>query len=112
MCFIGIPLDVSTLNCLKYKSTSGKVERLFVIDDMASHWRKVGLGLKFKTAELDNIELSQQNDPVKCCEKLMGQWLDGFVDRDSRPKTWPILLEAVRDARLGELANKLEKIVQ
>ena len=101
------------MNCLKYKSASGKVERLFIMDDMGSRWRNVGLGLSFKPPELDCIESSHPKEPVKCCEKLMSQWLDGFVnDRDSRPKTWPTLLEVMGDARLGELADKIEKIVQ
>ena len=83
------------------------------MDDMASRWRNVGLGLSFKPSELDCIESSHLKDPVKCCEKLMSQWLDGFVnDRDSRPKTWSTLLEVIEDARLGELADKIEKIVQ
>lgn len=105
-----IPINVMNLSCLKYKSASGKDERLFVMDDMAPRWRNVGLMLNFSPADLDNIETSQQKDPVKCCEKLMSQWLGGFVS-DSRPKTWSTLIEALKDARLGDLADKIEAIL-
>ena len=96
------------LSCLKY----GKDERLFVMDDMAPRWRNVGLMLNFSSTDLDNIETGQQKDPVKCCERLMSKWLDGFVNnRDSRPKTWSTLIDVLKDARLGDLADKIEAIV-
>ena len=90
----------------------GKEEREFVMDEMASKWRRVGKMLKFSDSELNSIELSS-NDVDQRCETMITKWLDGFVqDRDSRPKSWPTLLEAMRDARLGTLADKVAEIVQ
>ena len=67
--------------------------------------------LKFSEANIDSIGTTCRGEP-ECCEDLLSQWLQGHNDsNDSRSKTWETLLEVMRDARLGELADKMEKIL-
>ena len=109
MVFVGQTLDISTLICFKYKDEQGVQQRIHIIDDMAPRWSEVGALLKFSESDIDNIGSTCNNDAVKCCRRLLSKWLEGYNDSsDSRPKTWETLLEVMRDARLGELADKLE----
>ena len=67
--------------------------------------------LQFSTPDLDTIASCYQDDRGRC-DALLSQWLQGRNDQnDKRPKTWKTLLCVMRDARLGELANKLENIM-
>ena len=48
----------------------------------------------------------EHGDATKSCGKLLSKWLQGHNNRnDSCPRT---LMEVMRDAHLGELADKLE----
>ena len=98
------------LTCLKYNE-EGKHQRVFIIDEMAPKWKRVGRMLKFSTSCMETITSSCGND-TECCDKLLSQWLQGQNDdKDHCPKTWETLLEVMRDVRLAELADRLEKIL-
>ena len=81
------------------------------MDEMAHKWRRVGQMLKFSASDIQTI-ISTHQDDVDRCERLLTQWLQGHNDHnDSRLKTWKTLLEVLRDARLRELADKLDSIL-
>ena len=82
------------------------VQRIYIIDEIAAKWRRVGLSLNFSTSDLDNIESSCQGKVEECSERLLTQWLDGNISTQL-PITWETLLDALRDARLGQLAETL-----
>ena len=110
--FVGQPLDLTTLTCFKYKDEQGVQQRIYIIDDMAPRWKHVGRMLKFREPDINNIDSTCNGNAVECCGTLLSKWLEGQNNgNDSRPKTWEILLEVMRDARLGELANNLETIL-
>ena len=102
--------DIATLTCFKYKDENGEKKRIFIIDDIGAKWKRVGRMLKFTSADIDNINSSCQSDVESCCEKMLSQWLEGFV-AGSSSITWKTLIEALRDARLGQLADDLEQIL-
>ena len=100
------------LTCYKYNDKQGEVQRIYIIDEMAPKWERVGRMLNFSEANIDSIGTTNHGEPERCCEKLLSQWLQGHNNtNDSRPKTWETLLEVMRDARLGVLADKIEKIL-
>ena len=81
-----------------------------IIDDIGQEWKTVGYILKFNKAELDNIE-SCHNGSERCSE-MLSKWLTGFVMcKNDKPITWKTLIEAFKDARLGELARELREIL-
>ena len=55
MCFLlfGIEehLDLTLLTCFKYNNKQGEEQRVFIIDDMAPKWKRVGRMLKFNEAQ-------------------------------------------------------------
>ena len=100
--------DMSTLLCFKYKDEQGKTQRIYIIDEMAAKWKRVGISLKFSTSSLNNIESTCHHDVEACVNRLLTMWLEGHVqDVSQAPITWETLLEALRDTRLGQLADNL-----
>ena len=99
------------LSCFKYNDKQGEVQRIYIVDEMAPKWKRVGRMLKFSEANIESIGTTNRGEPEECCEELLSQWLQGHNDtNDSRPKTWETLLEVMRDARLGELADKIKML--
>ena len=45
------------------------------------------------------------------CKTMISKWLAGFVQENTDPISWPTLLVAMRDARLGKLADEVEQTV-
>ena len=101
--------DLATLSCFKYKDEEGITQQIYILDHIAAKWRRVGLGLKFQASTLDNIECKYNGDVEKCSEKLLALWLEGHVGQV--PITWKTFTEALTDARLGELADNLTKLL-
>ena len=110
---LGETVQLGDLTCFKYKDPSGKTKRLYVIEEMGPRWKDVGKALKFSPAELQNIDITNRQNPEECCDSLMTKWISGFVSqREKQPLTWATLLEAMEDSRLGDLAGKLESLLK
>ena len=103
-----IPLDskpdFKTLVCLKYKDEQGRTQ--IIMDEIAARWKRIGISLNFSPSSLNNIELTCHHDVEGCVNRLLAMWLDGHVqDVSQAPITWETLLQALREARLGQLAD-------
>ena len=101
--------DLATLNCFKYKDSQGVLRRIFVTDEIAAKWRRFGLALEFTTSDLNNIESKYGTDVEKCINELLTLWLGHSSCQ--QPITWKTLLEALKDARIEQLADKLTEII-
>lgn len=66
-----------------------------VIPQICSHWKKVADFLDYPIAKKHEIQESERDDPKKCCEKLMEDWL--ISDRGVTPKTWYKLLSVLKE---------------
>ena len=98
--------DIATLNCMKYTDMQGETQRGFISEQIAARWTDVGISLHFTSANLNNIESTCRGDVERCCKKMLTLWLEGHVqDVSQAPVTWKTLLEALKDARFGQLAN-------
>lgn len=98
--------DVPKLHQLK-TLVIGKNE-IKIIEELASEWSSFGLLLKFEKFILDNIERDKvQFGCEECCQELFCRWLRG---EGSQPSTWAMLVEALRNAERGILAEKLERL--
>ena len=87
----------------------GEEEPVRIIDEVAPNWKDLGILLNFGPNELDNIS-KQHSKPEECCRDMLAKWLAGYNDskRNTAPVTWETLLEAIKDARWGTLARKIE----
>ena len=85
---------------------------MFISEHIAAKWRQVGLSLHFTSDTLDNIESTCHNDVEKCCNRMLTLWLKGHVqDVSQAPVTWKTFLEALKDARFGQLAKNLTDLL-
>ena len=77
-----------------------------LMDQIRPHFRTVAIALNFQYCKVADMERSG-DDPVY---HLLGEWLTGTnQEEDPRPVTWRTLITALREARLHEAANCLEK---
>ena len=97
------------LNCLRYTDKNGEQCRIHIIDAVAAHWKRLGPALNFELCDLNNIDLKCR-DPVDCCQELLGRWLQGSVG-GGEPVTWERLVEAMEDARCGEVAQRVREVL-
>ena len=81
------------LQYFQYTNDSGAVESVYIMDAIASKWKKLGIALGFSGPQLDIIERSKLKDVEDCCLELLEQWLQGRVV--GRPLTWRTLLLAM-----------------
>ena len=105
---VGDKPTLPDLLCFKYNDISGTQHKIHIIDTVASRWRRLGLALKCDSSILDNIG-HNNTDVEDCCMKLMERWLQGTVG--DGPVTWETLVEAIDDARYGELAQQLKRVL-
>ena len=103
--------DIATLLCLKYTDEQGETQKVFIIEDLAAKWDRVGASLKFSTTMLNNIEADYDRVEV-CAKRMLTLWLQGEVkDVSQEPITWRTFLEALRGSRLGQLADNLTDLL-
>ena len=80
--------------------------------EIAAKWKLFGACLKFSPSSLNNIESTCRGDVEACVNRLLTLWLEGHVqDVSQEPITWETLLEALRDVRLGKLADDLTDLL-
>lgn len=67
--------------------------------------------MNFSTCDLNNIESKCDSDVEKCSIEMLTLWVEGRSSSCQQPITWETLLEALRDAHMGQLADKLTAII-
>ena len=107
MILIFVPMH----NQIENTDTQGEIRRIFIIEDIAAKLKRLGASLKFTTTKLDNIE-ADHREVEACANRLLTLWLQGHVqDVSQAPITWRTFLEALRDCRLGQLADTLTDLL-
>ena len=69
-------------------------------------WIQLSLSLHFDYNVIKAIERDNCNRTRDCCLELLRRWLEGEA---CRPITWARLIEALRDAEHGTLADDLKQ---
>ena len=102
---VGDKPTLRDLLCFKYNGTQHKIHIIYTV---ASRWRTLGLLLNISDYHLDNIERNHGNVEDRC-QTMLSDWLQGTVG--DGPVTWETLAEAIDDARMGELAQQLKRVL-
>ena len=105
---VGDKPTLPELLCFKYNDISGTQHKIHIIDTVASRWRRLGLALHISDYHLDNIEHNRHH-VENWCQTMLNDWLRGTVG--DGPVTWETLVEAIDDARYGELAQQLKRVL-
>ena len=65
--------------------------------------------LNISEDHLNNIEHNHYHKVENCCQAMLSDWLQGTAgDGPDGSATWERLLEAIEDARCGELAKQVK----
>ena len=82
-----------------------------VLEGSASKWDRVATRLYFDGNMISRIWIESQNDQLRACRNAFTQWLDGN-ERLCTPRTWKTVIEVLKEAGLGQLANDLTGALQ
>ena len=80
-----------------------------VTPEIMANWKDVAYNsLHYDIPKVKSIEEKHHNDPKKCCQELLEDWLCTCNEDES--KTWEMLLEQLKEVE--ELKASVEKIYQ
>ena len=65
-----------------------------VVPKISSEWKIVADFLELEFSIIDVVEERCKDDPVKCCEEMLREWLK--TDHGLQPKTWSTLITALK----------------
>ena len=78
-----------------------------VIPHIASYWTEVADYLEYNIGVIKTIKEKCNNNPVKCCDEVLRNWLS--TNNGVGPKTWSTLICTLMDIKdLEEMAKKIE----
>ena len=81
----------------------------FVVPQIKAHWEDVAYNsLHYDIPIVDGIKEKHKNDPKKCCQELLKDWLS--TDRGVGPRTWETLLKQLKE--VPELTASVENITK
>ncbi len=96
--------DVPLLHQLKFLKLGHQT--LHVVEGVAAKWTDLACVLKLKDSVVQIIKKNKKDDCVEACEEMFRCWLSGGGE-----VTWERLIEALRDAQHGSLADTLQKLL-
>ena len=98
------------LSFINYKTSEGNKKFYLIARIQGNNCVSLGRLLEIEHETLKAIERQYREDPVPVCTSILDTWI---TRAEGRYKiTWGGLLNALRDARLGGIANDLEKALE
>ena len=79
---------------------------VWIIEAAAHSWKAVAMGFGFSSAQIQNIRSDCSGCSEDACREVFIKWLEGAAE-DSCPLTWDALIECLKDAKLGDLAENV-----
>jgi hypothetical protein len=86
---------------------AGKGKAVNVIDKTACAWEKVAMRLHFEGHDISRIRRDERQ-AKDACRTMFIEWLEG---KGRTPTTWGTVIQALNEARQGELAKDLEEVL-
>ena len=94
---------------MKWKNSAGATERVTILDDVCSEWKRIGDLLALNPGHLKAIENDNRGVAYDCCRAVFHDWLQ--EEEGEYSVTWEGLCELLEDMQLSNLANRLRKIL-
>ena len=86
----------------------GNGETVRVIWSAAPKWKQLATRLYFEYNDITRIRADNHWQCQDVCFEVCSEWLNGA---DRKPTNWKTLITALREAKLSEIASKLEVII-
>ena len=103
----------STLSVEPRLSKNDLTKIMPLLKQQSSKWKEIGADLGFLSEELDSISERPSlfsTSPDSFLEELLTQWLDWPTRYHPDPPTRGVLLQALKKADVGDLAEKMEVV--
>lgn len=94
------------LTLIKYRD-GGEIKRLKLVDNILNKWDEVGRYLGIQEPKLQAWRTQTGNDPKRCCDNVVANWLQN--PPDEYPLTWRGLIDLLEDADFTQLVKDLKK---
>ena len=101
--------DPGLLTLIKYTDSEGKVERFYLIKRIQNDCKKLGSVLGIDEDTLTTFSTQRNNDIPEMCNDILHEWLKRGDEESEYDGTWAGLLQAMDDAELGGVAQKLKE---
>ena len=86
-----------------------KEHQLLKVDEMVMNgWRDVCIHLCIPTSKISESEQDHVGNVKQACFAAMLWWLEGNCREKSRPPTWRVLLDAMKEAGFPDKAKEVE----
>jgi hypothetical protein len=86
---------------------TGKGKTVNVINKITCAWEKVAIRLHFEGHDISRIRRDERQ-AEDACRTMFTEWLEG---KGRTPTTWGTVIQALNEARQGELAKDLEDVL-
>ena len=103
--YLSIKVKKARLQLIKW-SDGSKENKFYLMEKIASKWRKFGLFLEIEESQLDGISVEHQNRAEECCQAVLKLWQDN--PPSDYPATWGGLIELLDDSKLPEVVAELK----
>ena len=88
---------------------SGEIQRFCLTEKVAYKWHTIGMLLGLTYSKLQSFADEYRQEPIECCQAVLGLWLDN--PPPGYPATWQGLIDLLEDSQLGEIATKLRTVL-
>ena len=72
-----------------------------------ARWRHFGTFLRVDYQVMEAIETSKRGNPEDCMLDLLGKWTSNQAGTGTLPRTWQMVVEAVKKTGFGAIAENL-----
>ena len=83
---------------------------LRIMEKVAPKWKQVAIALGFDGARIETIEMGALRQPEDASLKMFTGWLAG--SHDLKTRTWDVLIQSLRAAKLMEIADLLNHTIE
>jgi hypothetical protein len=81
-----------------------------VLEGTASKWERIAMRLHFDGNTISQIWTDSQHNQLDACRNVFVEWLSGKEGLHT-PRTWSTVIEVLKEAQLGQLADELKDIL-
>jgi hypothetical protein len=87
----------------------GETKRFYLMEEIDTKWRDIGLLLGLSLTQLESIEIEYRDKPTECCRAVLGKWLEN--PPDEYPITWNGLIDLLEDCKLTQAVKELKSVL-
>lgn len=105
-----LPVSNHLLDMIKWEDKDGSIRELRIYSRISHKWQKIATRLGIEHGEIESISNNHCEDLTRLT-KVFNRWFDNarsLCNDKIYPKSWPGLINLMKDSELGEPADELQ----